>query len=64
MTHADSKAHSHLDSAKEELKNAAVEVAEQAKEKVEAVVSHVAEKVGDAADHVQEKTTKDDSVEK
>ena len=58
MTHSESNAHNHLDSAKEELKSAAVVVIEDAKEKVENVVAHVAEKVGEAADHVQHKTEK------
>lgn len=57
MTHSESHAHSHLDSAKEELKSAAAVVVEEAKEKVESVVAHVAEKVGEAADHVEHKTT-------
>lgn len=58
MTHSDSNAHSHLDSAKEELKSAAAVVIEEAKEKAEEIVSNIAEKVGEAADHVQHETTK------
>jgi hypothetical protein len=57
MTHSESNAHSHLDSAKEELKSAAAIVAEDAKEKVEVVVAKVAEKVGEVADHVQDKAS-------
>jgi hypothetical protein len=57
MTHSESNAHSHLDSAKEELKSAAAIVAEDAKEKVEEVVAKVAEKVGEVADHVQDKAS-------
>ena len=58
MTHSESNAHSHLDSAKEELKSAAAVAVEDAKEKVEAAVAHVAEKVSEAADHVQHEATK------
>jgi hypothetical protein len=58
MTHSESNAHSHLDSAKEELKSAAAVAVEDAKEKVEEVVAKVAEKVGEAADHVQHEATK------
>jgi hypothetical protein len=58
MTHSESNTHSHLDSAKEELKSAAAVVVEEAKEKVEEVVAKVAEKVGEAADHVQHEATK------
>jgi hypothetical protein len=57
MTHAESNAHSHIDSAKEELKSAAG-VIEEAKEKVESVVAYAAEKVGEAADHVEHIATK------
>lgn len=57
MTHSESNAHSHLDSAKDELKSAAAVVIEDAKEKVEEVVAHLAEKVGEAADHVEHKAT-------
>ena len=64
MTHSESNAHSHLETAKDELKSAAAVVAGEAKDKVEEVVAKVAEKVGDAADHVHEKATKDDSPEK
>jgi vacuolar-type H+-ATPase subunit H len=58
MTHAESNAHSHIDSAKEELKSAAAGVIEEAKEKVESVVAYAAEKVGEAADHVEHIATK------
>ena len=58
MTHSDSNAHSHLDSAKEELKSAAAVVIEEAKDKAEEIVSNIAEKVGEAADHVQHEATK------
>lgn len=57
MTHSDSNAHSHLDSAKEELKSAAAVVIEEAKDKAEEIVSNIAEKVGEAADHLENKTT-------
>lgn len=58
MTHSDSNAHSHLDSAKEELKSAAAEVIEQAKDKADEVVANIAEKVGEAADHITHEATK------
>lgn len=58
MTHSESNAHNHLDSAKEELKSAAVVAVEKSKDKVEEVVAKVAEKVSDVADRVQHKTTK------
>ena len=57
MTHSDSNAHSHLDSAKEELKSAAAVVIEEAKDKAEEIVSNIAEKVGEAADHLENTTT-------
>jgi uncharacterized protein YjbJ (UPF0337 family) len=58
MTHSESNAHSHLETAKDELKSAAAVVAGEAKDKVEEVVAHVAEKVGEAADHVEHNATK------
>ncbi len=58
MKHTENNATSHLDSAKEELKSAAVVVAEEAKEKVESVVASLAVKVGEVADQIEQKTNK------
>ena len=58
MTHSESNAHSHLETAKDELKSAAAVVAGEAKDKVEEVVAKVAEKVGEVADHVEHNATK------
>ena len=52
MTNTEKEIHSHLDSAKSELKSAAEEVLQDSKEKIEGVIGDVALKVSEKATEI------------
>jgi uncharacterized FlaG/YvyC family protein len=64
MNEENIKASDHLESAKEDLKNAAKSVAETAKYKLDEVVGNVAASVSEAADKVAHKVEADEPTVK
>lgn len=60
MTHVKGHTENHLDAAKKDVKSAAADIVEAAKEKIHGAVEAVQEKAVDAVDKVHESAHKDD----